>query len=343
MKKKILIILWLFSSLFVFAQKGGRNTYAFLGLGAPARVAALGGDFVSIADNDVAVAFSNASLITPEISNQLILNYISYFSGINYGYTAYARDFEKIGSFLGGIQFAQYGTFEETDEVGNVIGSFSASDYSIQLGWGRTIDSIFRIGAQFKTILSFMGAYNSVGIAVDVSASYVHPEKRFSATLWLNNMGTQVKAYANEGLERLPFEIAAGFSQKFKHAPFRFNLQLRDLERWDLSYDDPANNLNPLNPEEGAKDNKFEEFADNAMRHVVMGMEFLPFKALSLQMGYNYGRRQEMKTVSRTAMVGFSWGVGLHFSKFDIGYARSTYHLYGSPNFITLTLNLNEF
>jgi hypothetical protein len=42
-------------------------------------------------------------------------------------------------------------------------------------------------------------------------------------------------------------------------------------------------------------------------------------------------------------MVGFSWGVGLRIYKFKINYARSTYHQVGSPNYLSLTFDINSF
>jgi hypothetical protein len=64
---------------------------------------------------------------------------------------------------------------------------------------------------------------------------------------------------------------------------------------------------------------------------------------LSIGAGYNYQRRQEMKVESKTATVGFSWGFGVRISKFHINYARSTYHLNGSPNYISITTCLSDF
>ena len=46
---------------------------------------------------------------------------------------------------------------------------------------------------------------------------------------------------------------------------------------------------------------------------------------------------------SRLSTVGISWGFGLKISKFGFSYARSAYHLAGSPNVITLTTNLTDF
>jgi len=79
------------------------------------------------------------------------------------------------------------------------------------------------------------------------------------------------------------------------------------------------------------------------MRHIVLGAELNITKFLSIRGGYNYGRRQDNGVTTKMSTVGFSWGLGLRISKFHFSYARSRYHLAGSPNYITLTFNLQEF
>ena len=36
-----------------------------------------------------------------------------------------------------------------------------------------------------------------------------------------------------------PFEIQAGLSNRFEHMPFRWQITLEQLQRWDLSYYNP--------------------------------------------------------------------------------------------------------
>ena len=67
-------------------QLGGNATYAFLNLTNSARVASLGGKVVSIWDDDLNLPFHNPSLLHEGMSNHLVVNYVNYFSDINYGY-----------------------------------------------------------------------------------------------------------------------------------------------------------------------------------------------------------------------------------------------------------------
>lgn len=341
----ILAILQFFSVLSAEAQIGGTSTYRFLNLPNSPRVAALGSNSVAIADNDLSVGLNNPSLINAEMHNSVSLNFVDYFSDINYGFASYSRTYDNIGSFAASMQYINYGRFDYTDETGIIpedAGEFSAGEFALVLGWGRRLDSLFSIGANFKTIYSAFETYNSFGLGVDVSGTY-HARSGFTASLMARNIGRQLTTYTSGNTEALPFEIQFGISKRLEHLPFRYSLLLTNLQKWDLTYYDPSeDNVDPFTGEVQTK-SKAGEFADKAMRHVVIGGEFLPTKNFSVRVGYNYQRRQEMKIESKGGAVGFSWGFGLRVSKFNFSYARSAYHLSGSPNYLSIAFNLSDF
>jgi len=61
---KIITLFLLLLCQIALAQKGGESTYSFLGLANAARVAALGGEVVSIRDGDINMVFHNPALLT---------------------------------------------------------------------------------------------------------------------------------------------------------------------------------------------------------------------------------------------------------------------------------------
>lgn len=327
------------------AQTGGDHTYSFLNLTHAPRVAALGGNFLAIYDNDVLLTLTNPSLITKEMSNSLGMSFTDYYSDISYGYAIYSRDLGKLGAFTGGFQYASYGSFTYADETGATAGEFNANDLAFNLGWGRALDSSFSIGANLKLIHSAYESYTSYGIGVDVAGSYHKPGSGLTVSLVGRNIGTQLKPYVAEESESLPFELQLGMSKKLKHMPFRYSILLTNLQQWDLTYNDPNDPDQQYDPitNEPIEKSEVSQFFDKALRHVVIGGEFLPFKSLSIRAGYNYQRRQELGVNSRMSTVGFSWGVGIKISKFQFNYARSAYHLSGSPNFISVSANLSDF
>jgi hypothetical protein len=340
-KTTCIIAIGLIFSIQSFSQSGDKAAFKFLSHTNSARVAALGGNFLTIHDDDLSLALANPSLITPQMRNTLSLNFIDNFSGTHYGFASYGFSTTKFGSFAASMQYSNYGKSTNTDETGAVLGEYNAGDYALNLGWGRMLDSVFSIGANFKAIYSGLETYNSFGLAVDVAGSYV-PNETFCASLLFRNIGRQLTTYTSAGVEPLPFEIQAGISKRLAHVPFRYSILLQHLEKWDLGYTDPNAAVDPFTGE-AAKVSGIDVFSKNVLRHIIFGGEFIPAKFLSIRLGYNYLRRQEMVVASRPGMVGFSWGFGIRVSKFNFSYSRSAEHQVGSPNFISVSTNLGDW
>jgi len=326
-------------------QVGGKGTYQFLNLPNSARIAALGGNFLSINDDDITLTLANPSLINEDMHNQLGFSFVDYYTDVNYGFVQYGRTFNKAGSFVGTMQYIDYGKFQEADEAGNQYGTFHAGEYALNIGWGRKLTPRWAIGANFKMIYSGLASYHSFGLGVDVAGSYFSKDELFDASLLFRNIGYQVVAYQNGNHEPLPFEIQAGISKKFEHIPFRIIALVTHLEKWDVRYESSVNPKGGLDPVTGEpnKISGVDEFADNLMRHVIFGGEVTIAKTVSLQGSYNYQRRQEMKIPGNLSTVGFSWGIGIRVKQFQFNYARSAYHLSGSPNFITVMIDMDGF
>jgi len=313
------------------AQTGGDNVYEFLNLTHSGLVASLGGTNVSLNTANLNLAYHNPSLLNPDMNNSIALNYVNYFAGVNYGQAIYSRSYERTGNFAAGITYLNYGTFTEADPSGNITGTFSASEYALSLIYSRTIDSLFSVGINVKPVLSHLEKYTSFGFAADLGAGYHNRTGLFSAGLVLKNIGLEITTYAGEKRQKLPFEIQAGISQRLAHAPFRFSLTIRHLEKYDLTYqyDDTT---------EVDNNSQSSGFFENLMRHAVIGVELLPHKNFYLSAGYNYQRRREMMIDSKASTVGFSWGFGVNTSFMNIEFGRATYHLAGSSNHVSIVV-----
>jgi hypothetical protein len=327
-----------------YSQLGGSYTYSFLDLTNSARVASLGGKTNAIWDNDLNLAFQNPALLSSEMKNHLVLNYVNYFSDINFGYVSYANTIDKIGNVAAGLHFINYGEFIAADHLGNKTGTFTASEYALNLIWSKSYDSLFHFGINVKPVYSSMEKYRSFGLVADIGLTYTNREKLFVASIVMRNIGYQIKPYHDQNREPMPFEIQMGLSQKLKHAPFRFSFVYHNLQQFDLTYKTGQSTLDfdPLTGET-IKENKIEIFADKLMRHMIFGVEFIPFESFILRAGYNYQRRMELKLDTQTAMVGFSWGFGLKIYKFHLSYGRASYHLAGASNHFSLSTNLSSF
>lgn len=345
MKLKTILVFLLI--VFRLSAQPGGNVFQFLEETNSARVAALGGKAVAIYDDDLNLPYYNPALLNKDMNKHLVLNYVDFFAGINYGYVSYADNIKNWGTFGAGIHYMNYGKFIAADETGQKTGKFTGSDYALNIMYSRKIDSMITVGVTLKPIYSNLETYSSFALATDVGITYHNPEKLFTASLVVRNLGTQISTYyRNADHEPLPLDILIGISQELRHAPFKFYIVADHLEKFDLTYktqeDIEESESDPLTGDV-KKESKFDTSLDKIMRHFLIGTEFSVTKNFKIRAGYNYRRRQEMKVESRTGMVGFSWGVGIKISKFHISYARSAWHLAGSPNYFSLSMNLNEF
>jgi hypothetical protein len=351
--KKVTALFFLCSLVFaVFAvqqavaQVGGSGTYQFLTLPISARVTALGGNVISTKDNDLNMAIVNPALLSDSMDGHVTMSYINYFGDINYGYAAYAKKLDKIGTISAGIHYLNYGNFIRADEAGNTNGTFGANEMSVNLSYARSVlDSNLTVGATLKTIYSHFDSYSSLGSAVDIGAIYSKPKSGFAIAAVLKNAGQQWKPYVPGNREKLPFDAQIGISKKLEHVPFRLSLVYQNLQKWDLTYQDPANPVLTVDPitGEAIKQNKTKEFADKLARHFVIGGEFTITKSFFLRAGYNYQRRQELKIPEKRGATGFSFGFGLRIYKFQFSYGRAVYSLAGASNNFSVSFDINNF
>lgn len=342
----VLVVAFIFIGLFSNAQIGGNSTYQFLNVPVSSRVGAMGGSALSIRDDDPNLTLNNPSLLTQPMSSSVTLTYLNYFADINYGYVSYIYDFKKWGTFSGGLNYIDYGKFLETDAGGNEFGNFTAGEYAFVLGWGKSIDSLFSIGANLKPIYSNLYEYHSFGLAMDLAATYYNPKSNIGASVVVRNIGSQLTTYV-EGVERepIPFEIQAGVSKKLKYVPIRLSVDLVHLENWNLAFNDSTyltNTNKKLTEEDKAERNK-TSFKSEFFRHVVVGTEIIPSKSFSVRFGLNIKRRAELGLDDRAGLAGLSWGLGFRIKKFYFSYGSARYHLAGSSNHFTVTTNIGDF
>ena len=344
MRRTIVLYLLSILSVSAFGQNGGKGIYQFLDLPISARVTALGGNLIAVKDNDLNVSLTNPSLLTDSMDNNIALSYINFFGGIKYGYAAYAKHFNKIGNFSAGIHYVDYGKFIRADEIGNTDGYFYSQDMSFNIAYERSIlDSNLTVGATLKTIYSHLDTYTSSGSVLDLGATYLRPKSNFAIAYVIKNLGEQWKSYVPGNKEKMPFEMQLGISKKPKHVPLRLSVVYENLQKWDLTYVDPATaTVDPLTGV-AISQNKYKAFGDKLMRHIVVGGEFIITKNIFLRLGYNYRVRKEMLIPEKRGADGFSFGFGFRVYKFHFSYGRSMYHLAGSTNNISLSFDINSF
>ena len=312
-----------------------------------ARVVALGGLPLPVHDGDLQTALFNPSAISPEMNNQLTMSYVGDFKvGTHFGSVQYSHTFDKVGSFAASVQYYNYGNMLYASESGYTDGStFNVSDYAITLGWGRELTDKWSIGANLK----YAGVQYETGsagaLAVDVAVTY-WSYSNWALTLAARNAGRQVfSKEMNVEDKWLPFSLDFMASKKLNHLPLTIIAGYKDIQHWNKLYDDPLDLAGYYDPITGEynEPSKAAKFFTNLGCHLIVGAELTLGKHLYLRAAYNYEAHHTMSVPEKRSLVGFSAGFGVKIKAFQIDYARSRNNIVGSPNFLTLRIDLSKF
>lgn len=293
---------------------GQSNTvYAFLRNDVSARAAGLAGSFVSVS-NDPAVLFYNpAGIPTLDVPRGSV-GFFKHLLDINAGYAVYSQEIPEIGYFAAGIQYTNYGSFDETDDLGNTLGTFSASDLAVTLGYGGTLDDNLYYGGSVKFIHSSIAGYGSSGAAFDAGILYLVPQSRLAFGASIRNVGAQLSTFAGVN-EPLPLDFTVGASVVPRGLPLLLNV-----------------NFHKLNEDPGTFVDRFRAFT--------VGGEFTLSKVLQLRFGYNNEQRKDLKTGTTAGLAGFSAGLGVTVSDYRVDYALSSLGTIGNLHRISVSAAL---
>lgn len=342
MRHLLLFAFTVFSVTNSFAQLGGSGTYSFMNLTTSARDAAMGGSMSGIKDGDLDLVYLNPAIIDSSMHKYLVTDFTNYYADINYGYVGYAHTFKKIGTMAFGLKHINYGDFTRADETGNTQGSFVANDGVLHASWARPFGKFFSVGTTVKMMYSQYAEYGSFGMALDFAGLFHDPKTDWTISIVARNLGTQFLPYVAGEYEPLPIGLDVAISKKLKYVPLRMTLIIRDLQQPDLTYQDPTNSPPAVDPLTGEAYEYKPNIGDAIMRHLIFSAELTIAKRIMVRMGYNYGRRQELKVSNKPGTAGFSWGVGVKINRFTVSYGRATYHLAGGTNQISISTNLGD-
>lgn len=304
MKKAILTIITILWTVLATAQES-RTEYNFLRLPVSAHAAALGGDNITLIEDDEALIFNNPALLSSVSDKTINLNYMNYMSGVNTASAAFNRTVKDKASWAVSAQLMSYGTMKEMDENGSQTGDFSAKDIAMAGYFSYMLSERLAGGITAKFITSYIGSYNSIGMGVDLGLNYYDPDRDLSVSLVAKNLGGQLKAY-NDTYESMPIDVQLGATKRLTHTPFRFSATLVDLNHWNYKF----------------------------INHLVFGLDVLLSQTIWVGGGYNFRRANEMQIVngedksSHGAGLSFGGGVNLERFKFNVAYGK--YHVSSS-------------
>ena len=328
------ILLTLFVAILpVSAQiKGaGSSVFHFLNLPASARLNALGGENVSISDDDISMAFINPALLTAHTDKVLQLNYAYYLAGTMFGSAMYGHNYKE-NYFAAGIHYLDYGQMAYADEFGNLLGTtFTAKDICVNLMYARQLGPQFRVGATLKPIFSVYEQYNSFALGADIGGHFQSEDSTFQMGLALRNIGWQLKSFYEEDYgqhtEMLPLNLELGLNYRLAHAPLRFSLTIHNMQHWNIA---------PAGEE--------VKWFDMLFRHTIWAVDIVPrSEKFYLTVSYNHRRQAEMNITNVRSMAGLGLGLGMKIYKFRLGFAMSQYTKSNFTYQVSLSTDINSF
>ena len=318
------------------SAQDGTTAYQFLNVTPSTHAYALGGHNITVIDDDINLIEQNPALLGPEVDHQVGLNYMRYFGSTNFMGVRYGQGINEHSAFAVGLQYFGYGSIDETDATGSVIGSVSASDMAFNATYSHDITDNLRGAINVKFLYSKYADFSAAAIATDLGINYYNPDNDLSLSLVVKNLGGQVKKF-NDTKDKLPWDVQLGWSQMLSSSPFRLSVTAVGLNKWKLPYYEPADK-NSATSELVKKDS----FMRNLMRHLVLGIEYVPTERMYIALGYNYRTRTDMSTYHRNFLSGFSLGGGLRVKAFGFGVALAKPHSSATTLMFNLTTSISE-
>ncbi len=316
MKKGIISLLLVIVTTLAATAQESQTEYNFLRLPVSAHAAALGGDNISIIEDDPTLMFSNPALLSSVSDKTLNINFMTYMAGATTGSASFNRVVNDKASWGVTAQYMNYGKIKETDENNVQTGEFSAQEIALGGSFSYMLAKNLVGGINAKIVSSYIGSYSSMGVGIDLGLNYYNPDIDLSVSAVAKNLGGQTKAY-DEEYGKMPFDLQLGATKGFNNMPFRLSLTLVDLSNWDYSF----------------------------INHLVAGVDLLLGDQFYVSGGYNFRRAKDMKIAegsgddasesSHGAGLSFGAGVQLERFKLQVGYAK--YHVSSSSILVNLS------
>lgn len=314
MKKVVFVLIANLFCLLTTAQES-QEVYSFLRLPVSAHVAALGGDNITICDDDPTMIFHNPALICNTADKSINLNFMTYMEGAKTASASFVKAWKERATWGVSAQYMDYGSIKETTIDNTEVGTFSPKDIALAGTFTYLLSNRWSGGITLRFISSSIAGYNSIGIATDLGLNYFDEERGWSISAVAKNLGGQVKAYQDD-YEKIPFDLLIGVSKRLAAAPLRFSATLARLNRWDTNF----------------------------IQHVSVGLDVFIGENVYLAGGYNFRRSKDMKISegdsSSNHGAGLSVGAGLTLKRFKLNLAYAKYHVSASSIVINATYSL---
>jgi len=311
----LIIVLQLSTLNFHLSAQESQTAYNFLRLPVSAHVAALGGENISLVEDDATLIFHNPALINDVSDRTINLNFMTYMEGAKTASAAFLKAAGDRGTWGATAQYMDYGSIKQTSASNEDLGTFSARDIAIGGTFAYALTNEISGGVAAKVISSHIAGYSSLAVGVDLGANYYDEDHDLSISAVARNLGGQVKAY-DDDFDAIPFDLQVGATKRIGNSPLRFSATLSRLTDWSEGFG----------------------------RHLAIGADVLLGENIYVAVGYNFRRASEMKISDADGDsahgAGISIGAGLSLERFKLHVAYGKYHVSASSILINLSYAL---
>lgn len=314
MRKGLIAVISLLQCAVMAAQES-QEVYSFLRLPVSAHVAALGGDNITISDDDPTLVFHNPALINGVTDKSLNLNFMTYMEGAKTASASFVKAYKERASWGVSAQYMDYGSMKETTVSNEQTGDFSARDIALAGTFAYMLSNRISGGISARFVSSTIASYSSAAVAIDLGVNYYDEEREWSLSAVAKNLGGQIKAY-DEDFERIPLDLQLGVTKRLTGSPLRFSATLSRLNNWDIGL----------------------------IHHLAIGADLLLGDNIYVAAGYNFRRAKEMKITDNESEsnhgAGLSIGAGLQLERFKLQAAYAKYHVSAYSLLINVSYSL---
>jgi len=327
-----LLFFVLFISQFSFSQAFRKYSNEFLNLGVDAAAFGMGKAIIATSNDVNSIYWNPAGLVNVK-DYQGSLMHASYFEGIaNYDYVGFAMPLESNSSL--GISLIRFGvddilnTTELIDNQGNInynnINLFSATDYAITIGVGKSLLSKnITIGVNGKIVHRTIGNFaDSWGFGLDAGLQFSKNDWNFG--LMIRDITTTFNAWS---INKTEFDkIKNAIPNQNQELPQTLELTKPKAQFGVAKHFELTRNFNLLSEIDlGLRFSKTNDIISSSFVSISpsIGIQVDYSKIVFLRMGVTNFQNEKNFDGSKSLILEPNFGVGFNYKGIQIDYALS--------------------
>ena len=290
--KKAVITAGILTLISIQVNAQGTTGFEIMRSEISSRGAAMAGAMVAMETGLDGIYYNPAALGMTEKRNAN-LTYLNHLLDIESGFIGYSQPVKDYGTVGIGINYINYGTFDEATAFGELTGNtFRAADLQFTAGYGKKIMEWLSAGISVKYARTEIWDMVSTAAAFDAGGLIYTPFDNIKVGFGIYNMGKTLSGYYDYE-DELPLVYKLGFSKPLAHLPLEIALQVEKFQDSDL--------------------------------YLSAGGEFTITEMFRLRLGWSTKGADQRVDGNNDILAGVSFGLGLRTSGVIFDYAMSSW------------------